>query len=66
MDPETMVSVVERPSQILRRRVDGGVIIVEGSNVRERSTRELALDVDNVVEYLNKGGLGAGESYAGI
>jgi len=61
MDPETMVSVVERPSQILRGRVDGGVIIVEGSNVRERSTRELALDVDNVVEYLSKGGLGAGD-----
>jgi hypothetical protein len=61
MKSESMVSVVERPSQLLKRRSDGGIIIVEGNDIRERSAGQLMLDVDSIVDYLIKGGLGAGD-----
>ncbi|MGY3621902.1 AMP-binding protein [Bradyrhizobium sp. USDA 10063] len=61
MDLEPVISVAERPSQALERQVNGGIIVVEGSNVRERSVRELARDVDRVVGYLSRGGLEAGD-----
>lgn len=61
MDSDSVISVVERPSELLKHRVDGGVIIVEENNIREHGTRKLALDVDNIVEYLSRSGLETGD-----
>lgn len=56
-----MISLVERPSGVLQHRVEGGVIVIAENSIREHGIRELARDVNTVVEYLGRGGLGEGD-----
>ncbi|TYO64147.1 long-chain fatty acid--CoA ligase [Bradyrhizobium hipponense] len=61
MDLEPLIPLAEPPNQALARQVNGGIVVVDGNNVREHSVGELARDVDHVMAYLSRGGLEAGD-----